>query len=362
MNPGWLRLCCASGMAAAIAAQTPPKPVTAVYQNDDFQLTGITMSKDNRLFVNFPRWSDRYRNAVVEVQNGGVTHPYPNESWNRWDGKAESAGKAFVCVQSVVVDDRNSLWVLDPAAPMLGPVVPGGAKLVEIDLGKNQVKRIIPFGPEVAKTKSYLNDIRIDTRSNTGYMTDSGIGGIVVLDLASGRARRVLDGHPSVLADESVDIVIDGKPVRDASGKPPTFHSDGIALSPDGEHLYYQALRGATLYRVSTRVLRDVAASPEDVAAAVQKVAATFPVDGLWMDVHSRIYLSAITKNAVVRLLPDGRTETLASDPRLAWPDTFTQGPDGAIYVTTSHIHQTPRFNKGKSTRTMPYGVLKIIP
>jgi len=42
-------------------------PLKEIYHNDDFQLTGITMSKSGRLFVNFPRWSDDYLNAVVEV-------------------------------------------------------------------------------------------------------------------------------------------------------------------------------------------------------------------------------------------------------------------------------------------------------
>jgi sugar lactone lactonase YvrE len=352
----------AGAMAQRASTAAPNKPITPVYQNNDHQFTGITASKENRLFINFPRWSDRYLDAVVEVLNGGVTRPYPDEAWNRWDSQPETAGKAFVCVQSVVADDRNSLWVLDPAAPMLGPVVAGGAKLVEISLDKNEVTRVIPFGPDVATKRSYLNDVRIDTRGNVAYITDSGIGGIIVLDLASGKARRLLDGHPSVLAEQEVDIVIDRKPVRDETDKPPTIHSDGIALSPDGEHLYYQALRGATLYRVPTRVLRDDGAQPGAVAAAVEKVAKTFPVDGLWMDPQGRIYLSGITQNAILRMLPGGKIETLASDPRLAWPDTFTQGPDAALYVTASHIHHMPRFNRGKSTRTMPYGIFKLIP
>ena len=29
---------------------------------------------------------------------------------------------------------------------------------------------------------------------------------------------------------------------------------------------------------------------------------------------------------------------TIVQDERLRWPDTFSQGPDGAMYVTASHI------------------------
>jgi sugar lactone lactonase YvrE len=336
--------------------------LTQVYANNDFQLTGITVSKSGRMFLNFPRWSDRYQYAVVELLPNGSTRPFPDETWNKWDGKAASAGKAFVCVQSVVVDSNDTLWVLDPAAPLLGPIVPGGPKLVQIDVRSNKVARVIPFGNDVAPVNSYLNDVRFDLGRSTAYITDSGKGAIVVVDLKSGRARRLLDGHPSVLADPKVDIAINGKPVRNEQGKPPQFNSDGITLSPDGDYLYYQALTGATLYRIKTSVLRNAGAQPAAVAAAVETVGKTFPVDGLWMDAQNRLYLSDLTHNAISRRASGGRMETLITDPRLQWPDTFTQGADGTMYVTTSRIHQTARFNKGKDARNGPYAVYKFRP
>jgi hypothetical protein len=59
---------------------------------------------------------------------------------------------------------------------------------------------------------------------------------------------------------------------------------------------------------------------------------------------------------------PEGRIENVVMDARLQWPDTFSQGPDGSIYVSASHINESPRFNKGKSVRTQPYGIFKISP
>jgi hypothetical protein len=41
-------------------------------------------------------------------------------------------------VQSVVVDDQDNLWVLDPAAPKMQEIVEGGPKLVKIDLATNR--------------------------------------------------------------------------------------------------------------------------------------------------------------------------------------------------------------------------------
>src|ERR1700761_8516426 len=144
------------------AQTSPTRPLTVVYQNNDFQITGISVSKSGRLFLNFPRWSDHYLNAVVEVMKDGSIKPFPDENWNRWDMKPETAAKQFVCVQSVVADDQDSLWVVDAAAPLLGPIVANGVKLVQIDLKTNQVSRVIPFSSDVAKPASYMNDIRID--------------------------------------------------------------------------------------------------------------------------------------------------------------------------------------------------------
>jgi sugar lactone lactonase YvrE len=361
----WIAASAAVAAGAVVLARAAARRVSAlaqVFADENFQITGVTISKRGRLFVNYPRWSDLYLNAVVEVLPDGSTRPFPDERWNGWDRKPHTAGDHFVCVQSVVVDDRDQLWVLDAAAPMLTSPVPGGAKLVRVDLASNAVVQSIAFGPEVIRADSYLNDVRVDVNSQTAYITDSGAGGIVVVELSTGRSRRTLDGHPSVMAQDGVQIVIEGKPVLDAQGQPPKFNSDGIALSTDGTWLYYQPITATTMYRIRTEVLRDANAPAAAVGAAVERYADTFPVDGLWIDAHDRIYLTDITHTAVSVLRPDRTIERLVVDRRLQWPDTFTQGPDGAMYVTASHINESATYNRGKSTRVGPYAVFKLDP
>ena len=343
----------------SVLAQTPNTPLTSVFQTDDFQITGVSVSKTGRLFVNFPRWSDRYLNAVAEVTSDGKMQPYPDKEWNRWDRKPETAATHFVCVQSVVVDDSDSLWVVDAAAPMLTAVIPGGAKLVEIELKTNRVTRVIPFGPDVAKPGSYMNDIRIDTKRGVAYLTDSGLGGIVTVDLHTGKSHRSLDGDLSVMPEQGVSIVIDGKPVLE-NGKPPQFKSDSIALSPDGEYLYYKAITAKSLYRIKTEILRGDQGGRN--SSGVEKVGEIFPTDGFWMDRKGNLYLSDVQRNGVTVRTPDGQLKHLVSDPRLQWPDTFSEGPDGAIYISASHINESPSYNEGKSVRTTPYGVFKFKP
>lgn len=348
----------AAGSAGATKlglAQSESSKLTEVYRNDDFQLTGITVSKQGRIFVNFPRWSAEYLNAVVEVMPDGSAKPFPDEDWNRWNLAPATAASHFVCVQSVVVDDQDSLWILDAAAPMLMSIVPGGPKLVQVDLRTNKVVRTIPVPPDVAKTNTYLNDVRFDNERQFAYITDSGLGGIIVVNLATGKSHRHLDGSPSVTPDKSIKIVIEGKPVVGPTGETPPFHSDGIALSPDKQFLFYQPIAKTTLFRVATEALRNPSGQP-----TAEAYAKTLPVDGIWMDAKGDIYLSDLEHLAVSRLTSDRKVEVVVSDPRLRWPDTFSQGPDGALYITASHINDSPSYNKGKSVRTMPYQAFRL--
>ena len=306
--------------------------------SSDRQWTGVTISATGRVFVNFPRWSDDVPVSVGELTAIGTVRPYPDSSWNQYQ-IGDDPGSRFVCVQSVVCDDRNRLWILDPASPNIAGVVPGGPKLVLIDLESGSIGRIYKFEASLTPTTSYLNDVRIDTARGFAYITDSHASAILVLDLESGLARRVLDDHPSTQA-EPIVLTVGGSELRRADNSPVRVHADGIALSPEGDWLYYQALTGRTMYRVSTEALRDASRSPQALAGLVEKVAESGASDGLLMDPAGRIYVSAIEKDAILRMLPSGEIETLIQTPSIAWPDTFARGPDGAIYFTTSRIHE----------------------
>ncbi len=346
--------------AAAPGAQG--KPITEVAHFDKYQVTGIAVSKTGRLFANFPHWEGDYQNAVVEVMPDGTTKPFPDESWNSYsDGDKNTAGK-WVCVQSVVVDDKDRLWVLDPGNINMKGVVAGAPKLVQIDLSTNKVVQNIPFGSDVAPTKSYLNDVRFDTNRGFAYITESGLGGIVVVNLNTGNTRRLLVEDGSTVYNKDVDLTINGKEVLDDKGQKPKFNADGIALSPDGEYLYWQALMGETLYRIATAKLRDEKLSKNDLHNAVETVAQLFPCDGYWMDKAGNLFLSDLRGGTIKKRTPDGKIELVCSDPRIQWPDSFAMGPDGALYFSCSHIHHAPKYNGGKSARTEPYAIYKVMP
>jgi sugar lactone lactonase YvrE len=320
----------------------------------DHQVTGVAVSEDGRIFVNFPRWSEDAPVSVAELLPDGTLRPYPDARWNAWRNAKKnelSAEDHFVCVQSVVCDWRGNLWVLDPAAPATAQLVPNGPKLVQVDLATNRVVNVFGFDENIAPQGSYLNDVRLSPTGLHAYITDSGArGALVVVDLAHGEAWRVLDGDPSTQPEQDVVVHTDGAPLRRTDGRGAEFAADGIALSRDGEWLYWQALTGRTLYRVPTDALLDDAVSEEEVEQRVERVGENGVSDGLWIDEHGRMYVSALEENAVkVRDLSDDddTVTTIAQDERLRWPDTFSQGPDGAMYVTASHIMDMPWYVEG---------------
>jgi sugar lactone lactonase YvrE len=320
----------------------------------EHQVTGVTVAADGRVFVNFPRWSEDAPVSVAEVTRDGGIRPYPDEAWNAWRNVKRdqiTPGDHFVCVQSVVADGRGNLWVVDPAAPGQGYVVPGGAKLVRIDLAANRVAQVIRFDERVAPLSSYINDVRLSPDGRHAYLTDAGAkGALIVVDLPGGQARRVLDGHPSTQPEKGVVVKTDGQELRRPDGRGVEFAADSIALSPDGRHLYWKALTGRTLYRIATEALSDSRLPAKELESRVERVGESEPTDGLWIDKGGRLYLSAIEGNAV-KVRDGGRDTTLVQDDRLRWPDTFSEGPDGTIYVTSSRIQDMSWFKPENGPR-----------
>jgi sugar lactone lactonase YvrE len=182
--------------------------------------------------------------TVTELRDGRPV-PFPDQRWNTPDGDDDE--RAFVSVQSVVVDPADRLWVLDTGSPMFQPTQRGGPKLVCVDPDTDTVTRTIVFPGDVALPTTYLNDVRFDLRRGTegmAFITDSsdqGPNGIIVVDLATGESWRRLHEHPSTKAEplSAYRPVVEGQYLmqRPADGdpRPVTMGADGIAVSHDGQ-------------------------------------------------------------------------------------------------------------------------------
>jgi sugar lactone lactonase YvrE len=302
----------------------------------DTKWTGLAVSDKGRLFVNYPRWSDNVPVSVAEIVDGNPVS-FPNKTMNNW-APGKDPATHLVCVQALYIDKKNRLWILDPANPKFKGTIPNGPKLLQVDLATNTVVETFRFGPEIAPKVSYLNDVRIDTQHEFAYITDSKDGALIVLNLKTGEARRRLDNHPST-ASEDVTLTIGGKPWL-RNGKKISVHADGIAYDPIGDFVYYQALTGRTMYRVKASSLRQFDLSEKSVEASIETVGQTGAADGLIFGPDGKVYISALEHDAILRTTPEGEVETVIQDKAIAWPDSFSFGPDDKLYFTTSRIHE----------------------
>jgi len=298
------------------------------------QVTGITISDEGRTFVSFPRWRDGIPFSVAEVTADGKAHAYPNATWNQWNGQPQN--NQFTCVQSVVARG-NSLYVLDPSNPEMKGVV-GKATLYEFDLPTNTLKNKWEFDGSAAPPTSYLNDLRIDENAGKIYISDSGLGAIVVLDITSGQAQRFLENSPTTKS-ESVVLRPDGHPLVKPDGQPQHLNVDGIAL--ENGFLYYHALTGYHLYRIPASAFA-MSANDASIESQVQDLGITPAPDGMIFDKNGNLYMADLEKNSIVYRTPAGEIRTLVHDPTLQWPDTFTIDPNNNLVFTDSHLNQDP--------------------
>jgi sugar lactone lactonase YvrE len=347
---------------ASRAAAPANSPLKIVAEFTDPQVTGVAVAGGGKIFAFSPRWDYNPTFPVALVGPNNTLMPYPDAGWCTWNDsvKAEPQ-KHWICPQAGYVDAKGMLWIIDPAAPGLKFTVPGGPKLVKTDPQTNKVLQTILFPESVAPRKSYLNDVRIDLQNNYAYLTDSGTGALVVVDLATGKSRQLLAKHRSTMPVPGFITTAQGHELYDPEGKPGAFKADGIALSTDNQYLYYRALSGHELYRIKTAALRDAAMSPAQLAAQVEKLPDAPACDGMELDSKNNLYLTGFENGEILRRTPEGKIETVVKEARLEWPDTFSWAPEGdALYFTTSAIHRTPKWNKGVGQPREPFRIYKM--
>lgn len=337
----------------------------------DLQWTGVARSSSGRLFVNYPRWTpDRYEFAVAEVigtdrltREGSRVVPYPDAETNAWSPDGPNAGdwrSRFVAVQSVHIDRQDRMWVLDTG--LVSRDADRRAVIYEVDLSTDTVRRSIEMPFEVAPEGSYLNDIRLTPDGRWAFVSESGLGAIIVLDVETGAGRRVLGDHPSTKGSTDRTPVVEGRPWTLAeTGEPPVIHCDGIAVSPDSEWVYYQSISADRLYRVPVAALTDGSMSADRLASLVEDLGESVVTDGMIFDDAGNLYFSALEQDAIVYRTPGGEYKTLVADRAISWPDSFAIDRDNDLLVfTTAQIHRTPRFNTTGEWPTEPFRVMSI--
>lgn len=326
------------------------------------------LTPDGRLIVSlhpFP-FGEPSPYRVVEVLEDGGTRPFPNEAWST---EPDEDGVGLSAVIGVQSDREGVVWILDMGGEGLPP------KLVAWDTRRDVLHRVLTIPPHATVPNSFQQDLAIDEVRGAIFIADVGRGdlfgpsdpAIVAVDLETGYVRRALAGHQSLQPEESLSVEIEGRTIRVENPQgdldEPRIGLDPIVMDPANEWVYYGSVHGTSVYRIRAADLLDRSLPNEELHARIERYGEKPPCDGISIDAAGNVYVTDLENNAVGVTAPDGSYRVLASDDgHLCWPDGFSFGPDGHLYVAVSQLHRSAVFNAGEETSQAPFEVMRLRP
>jgi len=374
-------------------------PIELVHLYYDEWPTGIAVSSTGRKFSNYPPGLDKNNTnngnnskyTVAELVSNSTEKPYPSLEINNPPGgqinyttnppTGANYQNFLIGVQSVVIDSLDRLWILDTGRALTpnGTLVYasyGGPKLVGVNLQNNTVFQTIVFPDTVAYPDSYLNDVRFDLRANitqagkgVAYITDSsneGRNGIVIVDLGTGESWRHVENVPYVRPQQQFLPYLWGVPIYSVSASTGelsyvAFGADGIALSADGETLFWGPTGSRYSYSAPTAVLRERGPSSEVLAiASVVNRGERGVSDGFETDTNNFIYHGNMEQGAISFYNPaNGTDQTFVRDPRINWVDTMSVATDGYVYFTVNQLPFSSSYYPGTERRVRPFALFR---
>jgi sugar lactone lactonase YvrE len=310
----------------------------------------LAVSADGRVFYTIHPES-RPEGAKLLEWVDGTAVPYPSAS----------AQAIFETPLGVVVDRQNRLWTIDH-----GNHGTGTPRLLAFDLDTGGVAHDHEFDSSVAELGSFLQDLQVDSTGEHVFIADVSFWrknpGLVVYEIETGTARRVLESDESVSAQDWL-IRNPTKDMRFFGGlvvlKPGV---DGIAIDRDDEWLYYGAMTHDTMFRIKVADLLDASLSEGALAARVEPVGQKPLNDGMSTDVEGNLLITDVEHGAVIRMSPNGELSNLVESPRIRWADALSYGPDGWLYVADSAIPDQMLQPKAHIEEAGPYHIFRFKP
>lgn len=290
---------------------------------------------------------------VVEVLADGTVQPFPNADWS---SHPDHNGIGLNNVLGIRADGNGVVWMLD------NPGEGGTGKLVGWDTRADRLHQVIYLAPPLIPENTFLNDFAVDLYHDAIYIADTAGGSnaaLIVVDLRTGSARRVLEGHTSVQPEAGTAIVIDGQTVT-LGGDIAQIGVNPITLDPSNTWVYYGPMSGQSLYRIRTTALLDQTLTATDLIDQVERFGDKPISDGITIDGGGNVYVTDITNNAIGVVDPAGDYRVLYQDEALSWTDGFGFGPDNYVYVTVNQLQRSPALNQGEDASQPPYYLLRF--
>lgn len=340
------------------------------YQNNKYQpknngINGIKLY-NGTVYLTIPKLKDGVPFSLVEVKhdrtNSPLLQPYPN-----WDIHMDGDCSKFKLIQSMEIDPYTGhMWIIDTAFVPRGAVSvpdPCPKKLVIWNLRTNtEVHRYSFPSSVIGLGMSYLNDIVIDFDTNRtarwAYISDTLGKKLIVYD-------RLLDAswafsHQSMNPETQYGSITIGNVTSNYG----ILGINGIALSSDLRYVYYCPVAGITLYRVSTKILRNKLSTATDFANDVKSIGSKrYQSDGIYYGQKHNLYYSAQGPRSVFRWpVLDGpgalSRHTAAFHNRIEWIDSLAFDDDGFLWFVTNNLNTF--FTEGGHNGTSNYFVWKV--
>jgi len=340
---------------------------------------GITQMPDGRLIVGYhPFYGPKVQVALLNADRKSTT-PYPDMAWQSCknaDGTwKKDVDHCFDWVLGFHTDPNGILWILDSAkttdkaAGRPAALVP---KLVGWNTRLNRLERVIPLSADATINQSQHNDFVVDLVHNVIVDADEAIGedsggvgdkaALVVVDLATGRSRRLLQGHDSVMPVSD--------PIRWDQGTPSAgsfklgVGVDGIALDRKSEWLYFAPLSSYKMYRIRMSDLLNDGLSAAELGAKVETYSDKPFNGGLSIDANDNLYLTEVGGRAIGIIPAKTRQyRRYVNDKDMVWPDGVTYNKDGYMYSGAAQLTLTGALQAdGVARNKAPYLIYRFRP
>jgi sugar lactone lactonase YvrE len=348
------------------AAKNPEiQPVqTEIVAKLPFSVGNIAFTPDNQvIFSHHPFYSPEIR--VAKLTSPTTFEPFPNAEWNTPQPGTDHYLDNVLGLRS---DENGVVWMID-----MGFRTHITPKLVGWNTRTNKLERIYYMPEPVTRQGSQPQDLVIDQKNRKFYIADEDIGpggdasqsAIIIIDMDSGYARRVLEGDRSTIP-EDVPLIFDEKkltfPGKDGNPVDIKVGCDGITMDMQSEWLYYAPLSGHSLYRIRVDDLNNENLTPAQLSLKVERYSDKPNNGGLSIDYAGNIYLTALESKSIGLITPDRKYHTLASHSSMVWPDGISYSLDGYMYVSASQVSSAAIFHNGKPENTTPYLIFRFKP
>jgi len=305
----------------------------------------------------------RPTDRVIRLARDGSVGPFPNFAIA--GDRPSGAPFKLDSVQGIECDGDAIVWMVDNGRR--GESVP---KVVGWNSERDELHKIYYLPAPATLPSSFLDDIAVDPEEPYLYICDPAGGSdaaMLVINRETGLARRVLQGHHSVIPDPSVGLRIENGPITaiGLNGSKMELQTgiNPIAVDRKGDWVYFGPRMGTTLFRIRAEHLQNQSLTGVELESRVEGYAEKPICDGISIDVKGNIYLGDLPGRAVgVINAKERKYRRYSEDPRFLWIDGFCFGPDGNLYGYASQLHRSALFNRGRNLAKPPFYIFRIKP